>query len=48
MSHRQMTDLISIYSSVQYPPPELLEKWKPAHDACVGKTGVSEGKEDVM
>ncbi|XP_053673045.1 pheromone-binding protein-related protein 6-like [Anopheles nili] len=25
-----------------YPPPELLEKMKPMHDACVTETGVSE------
>ncbi|XP_055325385.1 general odorant-binding protein 83a-like [Sitodiplosis mosellana] len=26
----------------QYPPPQLLAKWKPIHDVCVGRTGVSE------
>lgn len=25
-----------------WPPPELLEAVKPAHDACVAKTGVTE------
>ncbi|XP_041763120.1 general odorant-binding protein 83a-like isoform X2 [Anopheles merus] len=25
-----------------YPPPELLEKMKPMHDACVAETGASE------
>lgn len=28
----------------QYPPPDLLAKWKPHHDTCVGKTSVTEGK----
>lgn len=28
---------------LQYPPPELLAKWKPFHDICVPKTGVNEG-----
>lgn len=27
----------------QYPPPQLLEKWRPIHDICVQRTGVSEG-----
>lgn len=28
----------------KYPPPQLLAKWKPVHESCAGKTGVSEGK----
>lgn len=34
------THLLSIE---KYPPPQLLAKWKPVHDVCVGKTGASEG-----
>lgn len=28
---------------VQYPPPQLVTKWKPAHDTCAAKTAVAEG-----
>jgi len=39
--------IASIYAQVprrdaEYPPPEILEALKPAHDACVKKTGVTE------
>ena len=39
--------IASIYAQAprrdaEYPPPELLEAIKPAHDACVKKTGVTE------
>lgn len=39
--------IASIYAQAprrdaEYPPPELLEALKPAHDACVKKTGVTE------
>ncbi|XP_070492599.1 general odorant-binding protein 83a [Chironomus tepperi] len=39
--------IASIYAQAprrdaEYPPPELLEILKPAHDACVKKTGVTE------
>jgi PBP/GOBP family len=29
---------------LQYPPPEYLAALKPHHDACIEKTGVTEGK----
>lgn len=31
------------FYGTQYPPPQLLEKWRPIHDICVERTGVSEG-----
>lgn len=39
--------IASIYAQAprrdaEYPPPEILEALKPAHDACVKKTGVTE------
>jgi hypothetical protein len=34
----------SSWNAFQYPPPEYLAAIKPHHDACVAKTGVTEGK----
>lgn len=39
--------IASIYAieprrDAEYPPPDVLEALKPAHDACVKKTGVTE------